>query len=176
MAGKAKLEVTLPSDLEILMRRTFDAPRDLVWQTMTRPEYVRRWWCCMEGFTMTVCDIDLRVGGKWRYAMVGPDGSEVAFNGEYREIVPPERCVQTEIFEPFPQEVTVCTMTLEEKGGKTHYQCHVLHMTKEGRDAHIGSGMEVGAALALDRLEEIAQQLARPEGAPATRTTGAPAT
>ena len=112
--------------------------------------------CCVAALALT------RVGGKWRYAMVGPDGNEIGFHGEYREIAAPERCVQTEIFEPFPQEVTVCTMTLEERGGKTYYQCHVLHMTKEGRDAHVGSGMEVGAALALDRLEDIAQQLAQP--------------
>src|SRR5690349_11338602 len=99
MVGKSsgKLKVTLPSDKEILLSREFDAPRHLVFETMTKPEYVSRWWCCMDGYRMTVCDIDLRVGGKWRFAMVGPGGNEVAFRGEYREIVVPERIVQTEI-------------------------------------------------------------------------------
>ncbi len=161
MAGTSsgKLNVTLPSDKEILLTRVFDAPRHLVFETMTKPEYVRRWWCCMDGFKMTVCDIDLRVGGKYRYAMVGPDGNEVAFRGEYREIVAPERVVHTEIFEPFPDSPTLVTMTLEERDGKTYYQSRILHDTKQARDMHVSSGMEVGANLALDRLEEVARSL-----------------
>jgi uncharacterized protein YndB with AHSA1/START domain len=158
--GSGALEVTLPSDKEILMQRVFDAPRRLVFETMTRPEYVRRWWCCMDGFTMPVCEIDLRVGGRYRYVTRGADGQEFGFHGVYREIVVPERIVHTEIFEPFPQEETVCTMTLEERGGKTHYRCLVVHATKEGRDGHIASGMEGGANIAFDRLEEIARELA----------------
>ena len=88
--GSGKLEITLPSDLEILMTRTLDAPRRLVFEAMIRPEHVRRWWCCMDGFTMTVCDMDVRVGGRWRYVIVGPPG-EVAFNGVYQEVAPPEQ-------------------------------------------------------------------------------------
>jgi uncharacterized protein YndB with AHSA1/START domain len=170
MPGKnsGKLEVTLPSDKEILMKRVFDAPRHLVFEAMTRPEYVRRWWGCLgDGFSMPVCEIDFRVGGTYRYVSRGPDGSEAGFHGVYREIVPPERVVHTEIFDPYPEEVTVCTMTLEERGGKTHYQCLVVHTTKEGRDAHIGSGMEFGAGISLDRLEEIAQGLATGDSATA---------
>ena len=161
MVGKnsGKLHVTLPSDTEILMSRVFDAPRHLVFETMTKPEYVRRWWCCMDGFRMTVCEIDLRVGGKYRYAMVGPDGNELAFNGEYREIVVPERIVHTEIFEPFPQAPTLVTMTLEAQGDKTLYRSLIVHKTKEARDGHLGSGIEGGANLVLDRLEEIARSL-----------------
>ena len=162
MAGKnsGALKVSLPSDKEILLERVFDAPRHLVFEAMTRPEYVRRWWGCLEGFTMPVCDIDFRVGGKYRFVSRGPDGSEAGFHGEYREIVPPSRIVHTEIFDPYPEEVTVCTVTLEELGDKTRYRCHVLHTTTEGRDAHIASGMEEGAGISLDRVEEIARELA----------------
>jgi uncharacterized protein YndB with AHSA1/START domain len=166
MAGKSsgKLKVTLPSDTEILLSRVFDAPRHLVFETMTKPEYVRRWWGCMEGYTMPVCEIDFRVGGKWRYVMIGSDGNEIGFHGEYREIVPAQRIVQTEIFEPFPDSPSLCTMTLEERDGKTYYQTLVQHTSKEARDMHVQSGMEVGAGISLDRLEEVAQSLATPRG------------
>jgi uncharacterized protein YndB with AHSA1/START domain len=157
--GSGKLKVTLPSDREILLERVFDAPRRLVFEAMTRPELVRRWYNAFEGFTMPVCDIDLRVGGRWRYVLRSPEGQEIAFHGEYREIVPPERIVNTEIFEAFPDEGTVCTVTLEERGDKTHYTCRVVHDTKEGRDGHIGSGMERGADLCMDRLDEVARSL-----------------
>lgn len=162
--GSGALKVTLPSDLEILMTRVFDAPRRLVFEAMSKPEYVRRWWICFDGFTMPVCEIDFRVGGRWRFVSRAPDGSEFGFHGEYREIAAPERIVQTEIFEPFPDEVTIVTLTLEERGDKTHYRCHVLHKTKEGRDAHIASGMESGADIALDRLEDVAKALGAQPG------------
>ena len=167
--GSGKLEVTLPADKQILLTRVFDAPRHLVFETMTKPEYVQRWWCCIEGFTMPVCEIDLRVGGKYRYVMRAPDGKDFGFNGVYREIVPPERIVNTEIFEPYPDEEAVCTMTLEEREGKTFYRCLVVHSTTEGRDAHIASGMEGGADIALDRLEEVAKTLAAPGAEPGVR-------
>ncbi|MBL9020603.1 MAG: SRPBCC family protein [Myxococcales bacterium] len=169
MAGKGsgKLVVTLPSDKEILLEREFDAPRHLVFEAMTKPEHVRRWWCCMDGFTMTVCEIDFRVGGRWRFAMRGPDGNEIGFRGEYKEISAPERIVNTEIFEPFPDNPALVTVTLVERGGKTYYRSLVLHQSKEDRDMHVSSGMEVGAGLALDRMEEIARSLSSP-GAAAT--------
>jgi uncharacterized protein YndB with AHSA1/START domain len=184
MAGTSsgKLKVTRTSDTTFVMSRVFDAPRHLVFETMTKPEYVRRWWCCMEGFTMPVCEIDLRVGGKWRYVMVGADGSEVAFNGEYREIDPPKRIVATEIFEPFPDHPPLTTMTLEERDGKTYYQTVVEHDSRESCDAHLASGMEVGANIALDRLEEVARGLtttaaagSTATGSPAPGTSGGPA-
>ncbi len=162
--GSGQLKVTLPSDREILLSRVFDAPRHLVWEAMTTPAYVRRWWC-MDGFTMPVCDIDLRVGGAYRYLMISPDGQEVGFRGEYREIVAPSRIVHTEIFEPFPDHPALCTLTLEEQGDKTRYQTLVVHDTKESRDAHVNSGMESGADLCLDRVEEIARELSA--GSPA---------
>ncbi len=109
---------------------------------------------------MPVCEIDLRVGGRYRFVTRGSDGSEFGFHGVYREIAAPERIVHTEIFEPFPDEDTLCTVTLDERDGKTFYACHILHKTTEGRDGHIASGMEGGANLALDRLEELARGLA----------------
>jgi uncharacterized protein YndB with AHSA1/START domain len=157
-AEKNKLVVTLPSDREILLSRVFDAPKRLVWRAMTEREYIPRWWGCMG--EMTVCEIDFRVGGKWRFALRTPQG-EVAFNGVYHEIVPLERVVNTEIFEPFPDHPAMVTMTLEERDGKTYYQSLVVHDSKESRDAHVGSGMEVGAGRGLDIIEEIALELAR---------------
>jgi uncharacterized protein YndB with AHSA1/START domain len=161
MAGKSsgKLQVTRTSDTEIVLARVFDAPRHLVWEAMTKPEYVRHWWCCMDGFTMPVCEIDLRVGGKWHYVMVGPDGTEVGFYGEYREIAPPDRLVSTEIFAPYPDSPAVVTVTLEERGGKTHYRGHVQHDSKISCDMHLASGMEGGANIAFDRLDAVAGSL-----------------
>jgi uncharacterized protein YndB with AHSA1/START domain len=160
VASSGKLRVTTPSDTEILLSRVFDAPRSLVFEVMTTEEYVRRWWCCMDGYTMPVCEIDLRVGGRYRYVMVGPDGAEAGFHGEYREIVVPERVVHTEIFEPFPDSPALVTMTLQERDGKTQYQSLVAHTSRTARDMHIASGMETGAGLALDRIEAIAGELA----------------
>jgi uncharacterized protein YndB with AHSA1/START domain len=157
--SSGKLVVTLPSDKEILLSRVFDAPRHLVFEAMTRPEYVRRWWCCTDGATMPVCEIDFRVGGRYRFVMQMPDKSEFGFNGEYKEIVPPERVVHSEIFEPYPDSPSLVTMTLEEENGKTHYQTRVAHQSREARDMHVASGMEQGAATALDRVEEIARSL-----------------
>lgn len=156
--GSRKLEVTLPSDTEIRYKRVFDAPKHLVYEALTKPELVRRWWCCMEGYTMTVCEIDLRVGGRWRYAMVGPDGVEMAFNGVHLELEP-DRIVHTEIFEMFPDIVTVHTAVLIEHDGKTFFDAVQVFPNKEARDAAIASGMEVGADIAYDRLEEVARSL-----------------
>jgi uncharacterized protein YndB with AHSA1/START domain len=157
--SSGKLKVTRLSDTEILLERVFDAPRHLVFEAFSKPEHVRRWWCCMEGFTMTVCEIDFRVGGKWRYVMVGPRG-EVGFNGEYFEIAAPAKVRSSEIFEPFPDSPAMCTMTLEEHAiGKTYYRNVVVHDSKEACDGHLNSGMEYGANRALDRAEEIAQSL-----------------
>src|SRR5262245_60508424 len=139
MAAKSsgKLEVERVSDTELLLSRVFDAPRHLVFEAMTKPEHVRRWWCCMEGFTMPICEIDLRVGGKWRYLMKSADGKDVGFHGEYREIVPPEKIVSTEIFDPYPDSPSVVTVTLEERGGKTHYRAKVVHDSKIACDMHL---------------------------------------
>src|SRR5215831_12171371 len=139
-----KLKVTLPSNTEIHYARVFDAPRHLVFEAFTKPEYVRRWWCSMEGYTMPICEIDLRVGGRWRYVMIGPSG-EVAFTGVYLEIAAPDRLVNTEIFERFPDTETVVLTNFVERDGRTYYEALQRFPTQAARDGAIASGMEEGA-------------------------------
>jgi uncharacterized protein YndB with AHSA1/START domain len=159
VASSGTATVTLPADEQILITREFDAPKDLVYKAFTTPELVKRWWSAKRG-EMTVAEIDLRVGGKWRYAMVTTDGGfEVAFHGEYREIVPNERIVSTEVFEGMPDAEALNTMTLTEADGRTTLMILVEHMSKEHRDAHIESGMEAGLQDALDLLEQVAISL-----------------
>jgi len=161
MTGSGTATVTLPSDTQILITREFDAPRHLVYKAWTTPELVKRWWHANRG-EMTVAEIDLRVGGRWRYVMVTPDGMEVGFHGEYREIVPDERLVSTEAYEGIPdadEHAALDTLTLVEVDGRTTMTILVEHPTKEGRDAHIDSGMEDGMQDALDTLEEVARSL-----------------
>ena len=150
--------VSLPTDEQILITREFDAPKHLVFKAYTTPELVQRWWHANRG-EMTVVDIDLRVGGRWRYAMVTADGQEVAFHGEYREIVPDERIVSTEIYEGMPDAEALNTVTLTEADGRTTMTVLVEHMSQEHRDAHIESGMEAGMQDAYDLLEEVAVSL-----------------
>ena len=153
--------VTLPADEQILITREFDAPRHLVWRAWTTPELVKRWWTARRG-EATVLEIDLRVGGKWRYVMVTPDGFEVGFHGEYREVVPHERLVSTEAYEGIPdpdEHASLNTLTLTETDGRTTLTLLVQHASKEDRDAQIASGMESGLQDALDLLEEIAGSL-----------------
>ena len=158
-SGTAK--VTLPADTQILITREFDAPKHLVYKAWTTPELVKRWWHANRG-EMTVCDIDLRVGGKWRYVMNAEGFGEVGFHGQYREIVPNERLVSTEAYEGIPdadEHAALDTLTLEEVDGRTIMTILVEHRTKEGRDAHIESGMEAGMQDAMDLLEEVAVSL-----------------
>ena len=150
--------VTLPADEQILIAREFDAPRHLVYRAWTTPELVKRWWNAKRG-EVTVAEIDLRVGGAWRYAMVTPDGFEVAFHGVYREIVPNERIVSTEVYEGMPDAEAVNTVTFTEADGRTRVEILVQHAAKEHRDAHIESGMEDGLQDALDLLEQVAVSL-----------------
>ena len=156
--GSGSAVVTLPTDEQILITREFDAPRELVYKAYTTPELVRRWWHAKRG-EMTVCEIDLRVGGEWRYVMVARGDMEVAFHGEYREIVPNERLVSTEVFEGFPDAESLNTLTLTEANGRTKLEILVQHENKEHRDAHVNSGMEDGLQDALDLLEEVAGSL-----------------
>jgi len=156
-SGSAK--VTLPADDQILIEREFAAPAHLVWRAVTEPELVRRWWHAGRG-EMTACEIDLRVGGAWRYAMRTPDGSDVVFYGEFLELVPHEKIVQTETFAPFPDDAATDTMTLTERDGVTLLRTLVQHQTAHARDMHINSGMEGGMQDAFDRLERVAISLA----------------
>jgi uncharacterized protein YndB with AHSA1/START domain len=151
-------KVTLPTDTQIKIEREFDAPRQLVYRAWTDPDLVRRWWTAKRS-EMTVVEIDLRVGGGWRYAMKTPDGFEAAFHGEYREIVPDERLVTTEVYEAMPDAAAVDTITFEERDGRTLLTILVQHTSKEHRDGHIESYMEDGLQDALDLLEEVVASL-----------------
>lgn len=164
VANSGTATVTLPTDEQILVTREFDAPRHLVYKAFTTPELVKRWWHAKRG-EMTVAEIDLRVGGRWRYVMIADDGTEVGFHGEYREIVPNERIVSTEIYEGLPEGVseddamTVNTATFTESDGRTTLTLLVQAQTKTSRDAIIDSGMENGLQDALDLLEAAAISL-----------------
>jgi len=151
--------VTLPTDEQILITREFDAPKHLVYKAWTTPELVKRWWSGKRG-AMTVAEIDLRVGGAWRYVMEAEGGFEVAFHGEYREVVPNERIVNTEVYEGMPDGEALNTITFAEADGRTTLTTLVQHTCKEHRDAHINSGMEGGMQEGMDLLEEIAISLA----------------
>ena len=157
--------VTTPTDTQIRIERDFDAPAQLVYKACTTPELVKRWWNAKRG-EVTICEIDLRVGGKWRSVMVTDDGSEVAFHGEYREIVPNERTVSTEVYEMpgadaqwLEENATVNTVTFVEKDGRTSLTTLVDCPSKEVRDMIIASGMESGLQDAYDLLEEVAISL-----------------
>ena len=158
MTSSGRATVTLPDDEQILITREFDAPRHLVYRAWTTPELIKRWWSGERGET-TVAEIDLRVGGVWRCVMVTDGGFEVAFHGEYREIVPNERIVATEVYEGMPEGEALNTVTFAETEGRTTLTMLVEHASKEARDAHIGSGMEVGMQEGMDLLEQIAISL-----------------
>jgi uncharacterized protein YndB with AHSA1/START domain len=160
-AGKGAAVVTLPTDTQIHVTRDFDAPRHLVYRAWTTPELIKRWWHARRG-RATVADVDLRVGGKWRWVMVTDKGVEVAFHGEYREIIPNERIVYTEVFEGVPggdDDPAVVTLTLAEVGGRTKLTEVVEVSSREVRDAIIATGMEAGLQDALDLLEDVALSL-----------------
>jgi uncharacterized protein YndB with AHSA1/START domain len=158
VTSSSRARVTLPADDQILITREFDAPRHLVFKAYTTPELVRRWWHANRG-EMTLCEIDLRVGGKWRYLMTAGSGPEVGFHGEYREIVPDERIVSTEVYEGMPNAEALDTVTFTGTGDRTTLTILVQHASREDRDAHINSGMEAGLQDALDLLEQTANSL-----------------
>ncbi|HTS63238.1 MAG TPA: SRPBCC family protein [Candidatus Acidoferrales bacterium] len=157
--NSGSFNVSTPSDCEIRLTRLFDAPRQLVFEAMTRPEHVRQWWGRLgEGYSVPVCEIDFRPGGKWRFVNRHP-GGEAAFYGEYREIDPPGRVVFTEIFEPFPDSVSVVTAELSEEDGQTRLVATVRYPSLQVRDMVMGSGMARGAGISYDRLEDLLAQL-----------------
>ncbi|MBD2677658.1 MULTISPECIES: SRPBCC family protein [Nostoc] len=152
--------LTLPSDREIIITRVFNAPRRLLFEAWTQPEHVKRWFGGCSSMTMTVCEIDLRVGGSWRYVLHdSSNGTDHGFSGEYREIVPSERLVSTERYEPVPNSDRLNTLTLTEEDGKTTLHIHIQHQSREQRDGHLQSGMEVGLRQTLNRLEELLQSM-----------------
>jgi uncharacterized protein YndB with AHSA1/START domain len=158
-ANRDSFTVTTPSDQEIRMTRLFNAPRDLVFEALTRPEHVREWWGRLgDGYSVPVCEIDFRVGGRWRFVNRHPRG-EAAFHGEYREIAPPGRVVFTEIFEEFPDSVSVVTADLTEEDGKTRLTATVRYASVQVRDMVLGTGMAKGAGISYDRLEDLVATL-----------------
>jgi uncharacterized protein YndB with AHSA1/START domain len=145
---------TRPSDQEIVMTRVFDAPRSLVFDAFTKPEHLTNWMLGREGWTMPVCEVDLRPGGAWRFVWRSSDGAEIEMSGVYQEVAPPERLVNTESWGPEWPE-TVNTLTLTEEDGKTRVTSTVLYPSKEARDAALQTGMKDGVSLTFDRLAEL---------------------
>jgi uncharacterized protein YndB with AHSA1/START domain len=155
------MTLTTPSDLEIVMTRDFDAPRELVFEAWTKPEHLTRWWG-PRGHTMPVCEVDLRPGGSYRFVNRAPDGTDHPFKGVYREIVPPERLVCTQIYdvEGWSNRECLVTLIFAERDGRTTMTNTVLFDSVEDRDAMLESGMEGGAAESLDRLAELLGSMA----------------
>jgi uncharacterized protein YndB with AHSA1/START domain len=159
MTSSGTAKVTLPTDEQILITREFAAPKHLVYQAYTTPELVKRWWSGKRG-KMTTAEIDLRVGGRWRYVMVAHGGFEVGFHGEFREIVPNERIVTTEVYEGAPEgEPPLNIVTFTEEDGRTILTLLVECPSREVRDAIIDSGMEGGMQEGMDLLEQVAISL-----------------
>ncbi|MEW5916949.1 MAG: SRPBCC family protein [Gemmatimonadota bacterium] len=151
-------KVSTPSDREIRLTRLFDAPRHIVFEALTKPEHVQRWWGQLGPGYSTTAEGDVRVGGRWRNVGTYP-GGQVEFYGEYREIRPPDRLVFTEIYAAFPDSVSVCTVVLTEERGKTRFTLTAEYDSLATRDMVLQSGMEKGAALSYDRLEDVTREL-----------------
>lgn len=152
--------VTLPSETEIMITRTFDAPRELVFTVWTTPDLVRRWWTTSDA-PLVVCEIDLRVGGRWRYVSRDAGGTELGWYGTYRVIDRPRRLVTTEGFEGNPgvEATTELRLTEDQPAGRTSMIITVRHASREHRDDHVSSGMEAGLNRSLRRIDAILNQL-----------------
>jgi uncharacterized protein YndB with AHSA1/START domain len=158
-ANSGTFHVSTPSENDIRLTRVFDAPRALVFEALTRPEHIRLWWGALgDGYSVPVCEVDLRPGGKWRFVNRHPQG-DAEFFGEYREITPPSRLVYTEFFAPFPESGSVVVAELTEESGKTRMTVTATYPSTEVRDMVLQTGMERGAALSYDRMEELLQRL-----------------
>src|SRR5690242_5391303 len=153
VTGSRDAVVTLPADTQILITREFGAPRHLVFLAWTTPELIRRWWSGGRG-EVTSVEVDLRPGGRWCYVLAAQDGTEAAFHGEYREIVPDERIVSTEVYEGLPDAEAVTTLTLAEKAGRTALTLLIQHTSRENRDRHLEYGDSLQKA--MDLLEQAA--------------------
>jgi uncharacterized protein YndB with AHSA1/START domain len=164
VTSSGKAVVTLPAETQILIVREFDAPKHLLYRAYTEPDLIKQWWSGQRGVVVSA-EVDLRVGGNWRYVMTANEGFEVAFHGTFREIVPNERLVTTEVFEGAPveneeQDAAMNFITFEETDGRTTLTTLVECHTREVRDIIIESGMEGGMQEAMDRLEQVARSLA----------------
>ena len=159
MTNAASVQVTMPSEREVVMTRGFDAPRRLVWKAWTDPEHVPHWLLGPDGWTMPVCEIDLRPGGAWHFVWRKSDGSEMEMRGVYREIAAPERFISTESWGgDWPE--TINTVILDEQDGRTTMTMTVLYPSQEARDAAAGTGMKEGASMSFDRLAEYVASMA----------------
>ena len=160
VANSESFKVTTPSDCEIRLTRLFDAPRHLVFEAMSKPEHIKEWWGRLgDGYSVPVCEVDFRPGGRWRFVNRTANGELVAFYGVYREIAAPDRVVNTEIFEQFPDIESVVTTVLTEENGKTRLTATVRYPSLEVRDLVLKTGMERGAGISYDCLEEVAARL-----------------
>lgn len=158
-ANSDTFKATTPSDQEVTLTRLFSAPRQLVFEAMTTPEHVKRWWGVLDDkHSVLACDIDLRPGGAWRFVGRAP-GGDYTFYGEYREIAPPDRLVFTEFFEPFPDVESVVTSVFTEENGKTRLTVTARYPSMEVRDMVLGTGMTKGAGISYDRLEDVVEAL-----------------
>src|SRR3981081_3862207 len=156
MKNTGNLKITTPSDREIVMTRVFDAPCKLIYDAWTKPGLLKRWLGVFGGWELAICEIDLKVGGAYRYVWRGPDGAEMGMRGVYREIVPAERIVCTEVFDdPWYEGEAVGAAAFVERGGKTTLTTTVLYASKEIRDAVLKSPMEQGVAASFDRLADL---------------------
>ncbi len=152
-SAQRETTLTLPSDTELVLQRVFQAPAQVLFDMWTRPEHVRKWYG-VRGTTVTVCDIDLRIGGAWRWVVERP-GLVVAFSGEFREIDPPHRIQRTERFEAMPGPESLATLTFDGAGDQTTLTLHMLFPTKEGRDACLRSGMELGVKECFQNIDRL---------------------
>lgn len=160
VANSETFQVSTPSDTEIQLTRLFDAPRHLLFEAMSKPEHIKRWWGNLgDGYSVPTCEVDLRVGGKWRFVNKHPNG-EAEFYGEYLELDPPGRIVFTEIYAPFPDSPSTVTATLTEERGKTRLIATSKYPSKLVRDMVLQTGMEKGAAKSYDALDRVAASLA----------------
>lgn len=158
MTNTGSLKVTTPSDLEIVMTRTFNAPRAFVWDAMSKPEFIKRWLLGPPGWSMETCKDDLRVGGEFHWSWRGPENAEMSMRGVYREVSPPERIVRTETFEfgcDAQAGEQLASIVLADRGETTMLTLTVTYPSKEARDGALASGMEQGVSASYDRLDEI---------------------
>jgi uncharacterized protein YndB with AHSA1/START domain len=158
MPNSEVLNVTTPTDREIVVTRVFNAPRNLVFDAWTSPKYLPHWMLGPDGWTMPVCEIDLRPGGSWHFVWRHSNGKEMEMRGEYREVKPPERVVSSESWGPDWPE-TLNTVVLSERAGKTTATITLLYTSKQARDAALKTGMKQGMALSYDRLENYLSSL-----------------
>jgi uncharacterized protein YndB with AHSA1/START domain len=159
-ATPSTTEYTTPSDTEIVMTRVFDAPRELLFDAVTKPEHLPNWMLGPEGWTMPRCEVDLRPGGEWHFTWRKDDGTEMAMRGVYKEIAPPERVVHTESWGGDWPETLNTTVLTEEEGGKTRMTSTMVYPSKEARDAALGTGMADGATMSYDRLADYLRRIA----------------